>query len=157
MIAICQLNPRGSQQQQATGRSGDQGAGGARPAPEVSTAAEGAVSVDSAKATVTMVAAVTGTRDEVGDVIVPGAFIRTLRERVLTICQAHRWNVPIGRIVSIKEWLSGDPAMMRGGADGRLLVETAAPAERYSRSTYQLQGRHLRVGGPCAVRPRVHL
>ena len=90
------------------------------PRPEVSTpAAAGAVSVDPSRATVTMIAAVTGTVDEVGDVIIPGAFTRTLRGRVPKVYQGHQWNVPIGRIVSIKELLPGDPRLPRTTGSGR--------------------------------------
>ena len=50
--------------------------------PEVRTpAAEDAVSVGPTQATVTAIAAVTGTVDEVGDVTLPGAFMRSLASR----------------------------------------------------------------------------
>ena len=52
------------------------------PHPEVRTpAAEDAVSVGPTQATVTAITAVTGTVDEVGDVTLPGAFMRSLASR----------------------------------------------------------------------------
>ena len=90
------------------------------PRPEVSTpAAAGAVSVDPSRATVTMIAAVTGTVDEVGDRIIPGAFARSLASRTPKVCRAHDWSTPIGRIVSIKELLPDDPRLPRTTGSGR--------------------------------------
>jgi hypothetical protein len=51
------------------------------PRPQTSPPVAAATSVDPARATVRMVAAVTGTRDEVGDVILPGAFARSIATR----------------------------------------------------------------------------
>ena len=90
------------------------------PRPEISTPpAEGAVSVDPSRATVTMIAAVTGTVDEVGDRIIPGAFARSLASRTPKVCRAHDWSTPIGRIVSIKELLPGDPRLPHTTGSGR--------------------------------------
>ena len=85
-----------------------------RPGPHSSSNNTGVVAVDPARATVTMVAAVSGTVDEVGDRIVPGAFTRTLRSRTTKVCLGHKWDTPIGRIVSIKEPLARRPASTRG-------------------------------------------
>ena len=90
------------------------------PRPEISTPpAEGAVAVDPSRATVTMIAAVTGTVDEVGDRIIPGAFARSLASRTPKVCRAHDWSTPIGRIVAIKELLPGDPRLPRTTGSGR--------------------------------------
>jgi len=52
------------------------------PRPEVSApASQGAVSVDPSRATVTMIAAVTGTVDEVGDRIIPGCLCPKSRQQ----------------------------------------------------------------------------
>lgn len=63
--------------------------------------------------------AVTGVRDDVGDVIVPGAFARTLKDRRPKVCLGHDWNRPIGRVLAIKELLPGDPELPKTTADGR--------------------------------------
>ncbi|MDQ3576790.1 MAG: HK97 family phage prohead protease [Actinomycetota bacterium] len=53
---------------------------------------------------VELLAAVTGVRDDVGDLIVPGAFARTLRERPRPkVCLGHDWNRPIGKTLAIAE------------------------------------------------------
>lgn len=64
--------------------------------------------------------AVTGVRDDVDDIIVPGAFARTLRERPFPrVCLGHDWNRPIGQTIAVKELLPGDPALPKTTADGR--------------------------------------
>ena len=57
--------------------------------------------------------------DEVGDRIIPGAFARSLASRTPKVCRAHDWSTPIGRIVSIKELLPGDPRLPRTTGSGR--------------------------------------
>lgn len=79
----------------------------------------GTATVDPARATVRMVAAVSGTVDSVGDKIIPGAFQRSLRSRTPAVCRSHDWACPIGRIVSIKELMPGDPGLPRMTGSGR--------------------------------------
>ena len=50
---------------------------------------------------VTFVAAVTDTADEVGDVIVPGAFASTLRTRRPKIVTSHDWRRIAGRCAEV--------------------------------------------------------
>jgi len=83
---------------------------------------------------VELIAAVTGIQDDVGDIIRPGAFRRTIAERRPKVCSNHRWDAPIGRVLDIKELLPGDPRLPRTTGDGRAwpraagaLVATAAP------------------------------
>lgn len=69
---------------------------------------------------VTAVIAVTNVRDEVGDIIVPGAFADTLRERPKPkVCLGHDWNRPIGKTVWIKELPPGDPGLPQQTFDKR--------------------------------------
>jgi phage head maturation protease len=69
---------------------------------------------------VTLIAAVTETVDHVADKIIPGAFTRSLRERPRPkIVLDHDWNRPIGRVVSIKEYLPGDPRLPKRTGSGR--------------------------------------
>ena len=68
---------------------------------------------------VELIAAVTGVQDDVGDIIRPGAFRRTLAERRPKVCSNHRWDMPIGRVLDIKELLPGDPRLPRTSGDGR--------------------------------------
>jgi len=89
------------------------------PRPDAVTPADAPVSVDPAKATVRMIAAVTGTVDEVGDKIIAGAFTRTLATRVPKVCRGHDWQTPIGRIVSIAQYLPGDPRLPTRTGSGK--------------------------------------
>jgi len=68
---------------------------------------------------VELIAAVTGIQDDVGDIIRPGAFRRTIAERRPKVCSNHRWDAPIGRVLDIKELLPGDPRLPRTTGDGR--------------------------------------
>jgi hypothetical protein len=63
--------------------------------------------------------AVTGTRDEVGDVIEHGAFDRTLKALRPKMCLGHDWNRPIGEPVEIRMLLPGDPDLPPETADGQ--------------------------------------
>ncbi|MFT7835599.1 HK97 family phage prohead protease [Saccharothrix sp. BKS2] len=67
---------------------------------------------------VEVLAAVTGVKDDVGDVITPGAFARTLRERRPKVCLGHDWQRPIGRVLEVRELLPGDARLPRLTADG---------------------------------------
>lgn len=53
--------------------------------------------------------AVTGVVDEVADLIVPGAFARTLASRPVKTVWHHGWKDPVGVVVDCEEWLPGDP------------------------------------------------
>ncbi|MGY4934921.1 NUDIX domain-containing protein [Streptomyces sp. 900116325] len=52
--------------------------------------------------------AVTGVVDEVNDLIVPGAFARTLASRPVKTVWHHGWKDPVGVVVEVEEWLPGD-------------------------------------------------
>lgn len=53
--------------------------------------------------------AVTGVVDEVADLIVPGAFARTLASRPVKTVWHHGWKDPVGVVVECEEWMPGDP------------------------------------------------
>ncbi|MFD9394151.1 NUDIX domain-containing protein [Streptomyces sp. NPDC060000] len=53
--------------------------------------------------------AVTGVVDEVADLIVPGAFARTLAARPVKTVWHHGWKDPVGVVVKCEEWMPGDP------------------------------------------------
>lgn len=71
------------------------------------------------KGIVETLVAVTGVKDDVGDVIVPGAFARTLKSRKPKVVLGHDWNRPIGKVLDIKELLPGDSRLPKTTADGR--------------------------------------
>lgn len=68
---------------------------------------------------VTAIIAVTGVKDDVDDVIVPGSAARTLATRKPKVCLGHDWNRPIGKTLDIKELMPGDPGLPKATPDGR--------------------------------------
>ncbi|WP_158716908.1 2'-5' RNA ligase family protein [Streptomyces rimosus] len=62
--------------------------------------------------------AVTGVVDEVNDLIVPGAFARTLATRRVKTVWHHDWKDPVGTVLDVEEWKPGDPrfATIPGGS-----------------------------------------
>lgn len=68
--------------------------------------------------TVTALAAVTGVRDLVGDVIEPGAFAGVDPRRVRMHAR-HRWADEVGDVTGAVELLPGDPRLPARTADGR--------------------------------------
>ncbi|MET8696955.1 NUDIX domain-containing protein [Streptomyces bauhiniae] len=52
--------------------------------------------------------AVTGVVDEVNDLIMPGAFTKTLATRPVKTVWHHEWKEPCGVVLSVEEWLPGD-------------------------------------------------
>ena len=104
---------------------------------------------------VELIAAVTGIQDDVGDIIRPGAFRRTIAERRPKVCSNHRWDAPIGRVLDIKELLPGDPRLPRTTGDGRAwpraagaLVATAAPTRPTAAAGVGAAVRQGSVGTP---------
>ncbi|MER7937928.1 MULTISPECIES: HK97 family phage prohead protease [unclassified Streptomyces] len=61
------------------------------------------------KGIVRAIYAVTGVVDEVNDLILPGTFARTLKARRVKAVWHHEWKDPVGTVLSIEEWLPGDP------------------------------------------------
>ncbi|WP_132421733.1 hypothetical protein [Pseudonocardia endophytica] len=85
----------------------------------------GAAEVDPDTGEVTALVAVTGVPDEVGDVILPGAFRRTLRERDPRLCVGHDWARLAGRVVESRELMPGDSRLPRTAPDGTPWPEKA--------------------------------
>lgn len=67
---------------------------------------------------VTAIVAVTGSEDEVKDIIVPGAFANTLAKRRPKVAYMHDWKDPIGRVLSIHELKPGDKNLPKTLPDG---------------------------------------
>jgi 2'-5' RNA ligase/phage head maturation protease len=69
------------------------------------------------KGVVRAIYAVTGVVDEVADLIVPGAFTRTLVTRRVKAAWHHEWKDPVGAVLEVEEWMPGDPrfATIPGG------------------------------------------
>ncbi|WP_170223052.1 2'-5' RNA ligase family protein [Nonomuraea turkmeniaca] len=69
--------------------------------------------------TVEALVAVTGVLDGVGDIIVPGAFARTLRERKPKGIFSHDTKIWTARTEVVEEWLPGDPRLPSHTKDGQ--------------------------------------
>ena len=64
------------------------------------------------------IVAVTGIEDDVNDIIVPGAFRRTLGERQIKGVLAHSWDRPVAVCKQATELLPGDPRLPLTLSDG---------------------------------------
>lgn len=76
------------------------------------------LALDEAEGIVTAIVSVTGTEDEVADIIVPGAYRETLAKRRPKVCWAHSWEHPIGRVLHIEELMPGDDRLPKSTKDG---------------------------------------
>lgn len=77
------------------------------------------LALDDAEGIVTAIVSVTGTEDEVADIIVPGAYRATLLKRRPKVCWAHSWEHPIGRVLHIEEIHPGDDRLPAQTKDGQ--------------------------------------
>ena len=68
---------------------------------------------------VVAVAAVTGIEDSVGDIIAPGAFLKTLKKLRPKLCFNHAWSDPLGSVLHIIELMPGDARLPKKLPDGR--------------------------------------
>lgn len=66
-----------------------------------------------------LIVAVTGVRDEVGDIIVPGAFEHTLQRIEPKGCMGHDWNRVTGYPEAVEEVMPGDPRLPRTDRFGK--------------------------------------
>lgn len=76
------------------------------------------IALDEAEGIVTAIVSVTGTLDEVDDIIMPGAYTETLTKRRPKVCWAHSWEHPIGRVLYIEELMPGDDRLPKQTKDG---------------------------------------
>lgn len=65
-----------------------------------------------------IIGSVTGLEDEVGDIVVPGAFKSTLKKRIPKVIEAHAWDKPIGKVLEIDELLPGNKDLPATTAQG---------------------------------------
>lgn len=80
--------------------------------------------VDDQKGIVEAFVSVTGIEDNVSDVIMPGAYEKTLQERTPKGVWSHAWEHPVSKTLDIQELMPGDPGLPDHLADG-----TKWPAE----------------------------
>ena len=73
---------------------------------------------DDGSGVVEAIVAVTGIRDEVDDIIVPGAYEKTLQRRWPKGVSSHDWEQPVAKALDIKELMPGDPGLPKTTARG---------------------------------------
>ena len=86
----------------------------------------GQVNVDQAQGIVECFVAGIGNKDSVGDIVVTGAFAKSLLRRKPRVVWGHSWNDPIGKVLEMYEVAVGDsrlPAKMRNAGIGGLYAK----------------------------------
>jgi N12 class adenine-specific DNA methylase len=78
----------------------------------------GVIDFDDAAGTVTAIVAVSGVKDEVDDVFIPGVFTKSLDRIKPKGVDAHDWKVPVSRAELAVELFPGDPRLPKETADG---------------------------------------
>ena len=91
---------------------------------EHKTITSGGVQPTGEEGVVEALVSVTGIKDNVGDIIVPGAYEKTLKARTPKGVWSHNWDMPVSKVLDIKELMPGDENLPKTMADG-----TPWPAE----------------------------
>lgn len=69
------------------------------------------VNIDKAQGIVECFVAAIGNKDSVGDIIVPGAFSKSLGRRKPRVVWGHNWNEPVGKVLEMFEVGPNDPRL----------------------------------------------
>jgi len=86
----------------------------------------GQVNIDEATGIVECFVAGIGNKDSVGDIVISGAFAKSLTRRKPRVVWGHSWNDPIGKVLEMYEVPLGDPrlpAKMRDAGVGGLYAK----------------------------------
>ena len=86
----------------------------------------GQFNIDEAQGVVECFVAGIGNKDSVGDVLITGAFTKSLTRRKPRVVWGHNWNDPIGKVLEIYEVAPGDrrlPTKMLGAGIGGLYAK----------------------------------
>ena len=79
---------------------------------------KGLVQVDPEHSEITAYVSVTGIKDGVNDIIVPGAFAKSMQQRTPKGVWSHNWSVPVSKTMEMKELMPGDPELPKTLANG---------------------------------------
>jgi HK97 family phage prohead protease len=71
----------------------------------------GVIATDEEHGIVEALVSVTGIRDNVNDIIIPGAYAKTLVERKPKGVWSHDWNTPVSKAIDAVELMPGDPRL----------------------------------------------
>lgn len=83
--------------------------------------------LDQAQGIVEAIVSVTAVKDDVNDIIVPGAYARTLAARTPKGVWSHDWDTPVSKTLAAVELMPGDPSLppkLQAMGAGGLLVRT---------------------------------
>ncbi len=86
----------------------------------------GQINVDQAEGIVECFVAGIGNKDSVGDVVISGAFAKSLTRRKPRVVWGHNWNEPIGKVLEMYEVPNSDPrlpAKMKAAGIGGLYAK----------------------------------
>jgi len=90
------------------------------------TGNNGQLNVDQAQGIVECFVAGIGNKDSVGDIVISGAFAKSLSHRKPRVVWGHSWNDPIGKVLEMYEVPVGDsrlPSKMRNAGIGGLYAK----------------------------------
>lgn len=79
----------------------------------------GVISTDAEQGIVEALVSVTGIRDNVNDIIEPGAYAKTLAERNPKGVVSHDWNTPVSKALAVEEFMPGDTRLPPTLPDGK--------------------------------------
>lgn len=85
----------------------------------------GIISTDETQGVVEALVSVTGIRDNVNDIILPGAYEKTLKERKPKGVWSHDWNTPVSKAIDAVELMPGDPRLPATLPDGKAWPDDA--------------------------------
>lgn len=74
--------------------------------------------VDAEQGIVEAIVSVTGVVDNVNDLILPGAYAKTLAARTPKGVYSHSWETPVSRTLAVKELMPGDPELPKTMPNG---------------------------------------
>ena len=83
-----------------------------------SISTKGIVGVDREQGIVSAIVSVTGIEDNVKDIILPGAFTKSMLTRTPKGVWSHDWKIPVSRTLEMKELQPGDPELPETLANG---------------------------------------
>jgi hypothetical protein len=112
------------------------------PGLEVKDTGASLIDVDDETGVVEALVSVTGVKDEVNDVIIPGAYGPTLAKRKPKGVFSHDWGRWVARTEAVEEWMPGDPRLPTQTREGKAWPSEAGGL--YVRMRFNLKSREGR-------------
>jgi Caudovirus prohead serine protease len=89
------------------------------------TAGTTILSTDESEGRVQALVSITGIRDNVNDIIEPGAYAKTLSTRKPKGVMSHNWDVMVAKALGVEEWMPGDDRLPKTLPNGEPWSEKA--------------------------------